>query len=375
MPIVVQHDDLVSAFVWASRALPARPAQPVLAGMKVTTADGVLTVHAFDGDKSAVASVPCSPVIDPAEELNMVISGRLAVELAKALPGKDATFTVLPSGQVQLTAGRSTFTLPTLPVADYPTLPVSPDAFGAISSDDLAEAIGRVVDAAGKDETLPALTGVFITSDPENKTLTFATTDRYRLAVASVGFSPAAGVDPISILVPARALEGYVKTLAAGTQVELMGGVGHLFGVRGSDRLASTRVLDGEFPKYQALLPSEFAAVATVEKAEFAAAVKRVAMVADRNAPITLSFSADPAQVTVSAGTSTSSIGYASEVVDIDYTGEDIAINFNPGYLNEGLNSIPGEHACINLVSSLKAALVTSPDPTDDGKYLIMPVR
>jgi DNA polymerase-3 subunit beta len=242
--------------------------------------------------------------------------------------------------------------------------------------------VGQVAVAAGRDDTLPVLTGVRV--EIEGETVTLAATDRYRLAIRELTWKPEQGGLSAVALVPARTLAETAKALAASGDVTIAlaasGGVGDgLMGFEGGGRQTTTRLLEGEFPKYRSLLPSESGSVATVETAPFVEAVKRVALVAERNTPIRLAFSAGEVVLEAGAGDE----AQASEAMPANLTGDEISIAFNPGYLLDGLGAIAASHAQLAFTTPSKPAVITpgpsegsgDSEPDADYRYLIMPVR
>ena len=213
MKIQVERDVLAEAVAWTARALPARPAVPVLAGIRLQAA-GELTLSSFDYDVSAQATVPVS-----AEEGgDLLVSGRLLAEITRSLPARPVEISS-DGARATLTCGSATFTLLTMPSEDYPSLPAMPPAAGSIGSDAFASAVSQSATAAGRDDTLPALTGVRIEIDGE--TLTLVSTDRYRLAVRELRWTPARPDMSAAVLVPARALAETARALTAGAEVSI----------------------------------------------------------------------------------------------------------------------------------------------------------
>jgi DNA polymerase-3 subunit beta len=281
---------------------------------------------------------------------------------------------------VVLTCGSSRFTLPTLPVDDYPMLPTMPSATGTVGSDAFAAAVAQVAVAAGRDDTLPLLTAVRVEIDDDK--LTLAATDRYRLAVRELRWQPqSSGVSAVA-LVPARTLADTAKSLTSGAHVTIAlasGGAGEgLIGFEGGSgedglRRTTTRLLDGEFPKYRSLLPTETAANALFDTGALTEAVKRVSLVAPRNTPVRLSFSAD--HVVLEAGTGEDAS--ASESVPVRFEGEELTIAFNPSYLLDGLGAVDSDTARIDFTTAIKPAVLRGSKESgdDDYRYLLMPVR
>ena len=372
----VERDVLADAVAWAARGLPARPPVPVLAGLMVEaspTDGGRLLLSSFDYEVSARVDVPAD-IVEPGVAL---VSGRLLADISRSLPSRPVEITT-DAAKVVLTCGSSRFTLLTLPVEDYPALPEMPGSSGSLPGDSFAAAVAQVSVAAGRDDTLPVLTGVRL--EIEGSTITMAATDRYRLAVRDVAWSPEqSGLSAVA-LVPARTLSDTAKALAGADKVTVAlagGGTSDgLVGFEGAGRRTTSRLLDGEFPKYKSLLPTESASVATVETAGLIESVRRVSLVAERNTPIRLSFAG--AEVTLEAGTGDEA--QASESLPAALTGDDISIAFNPTFLQDGLAALGTSHAELRFTAPTRPAVLAAKDSADstagdDYRYLLMPVR
>jgi DNA polymerase-3 subunit beta len=254
-----------------------------------------------------------------------------------------------------------------------------PTVAGTIPAASFAAAVAQVAIAAGRDDTLPVLTGVRLEMDGER--LTLAATDRYRLAVSEVTWRPGSADAAIQALVPARTLSDTAKAMAAGDEVVLalsQPGAGEgIIGFSGSGRRTTTRLLDGEFPKYRSLLPDTHAAQAEVTTGALVEVVKRVALVAERNTPVRLRFGAG--ELTLEAGGTDDA--RASESMDVQYSGEEMTIAFNPQFLLDGLGAIDADTAVLSFTSPQKPAVLTGRNPEEaadkqaDYRYLLMPVR
>jgi DNA polymerase III subunit beta len=369
--IEVDRDALAEAVAWTARGLPTRPAVPVLAGMRLE-AGRELTLASFDYDMSAQASIP----VATEAEGTVLVSGRLLAEITRSLPARPVQISA-DGSRTTLTCGSTTFTLLTMPVEDYPSLPEMPPAAGSVGSDAFATAVGQSATAAGRDDTLPALTGVRI--EIEDDILTLVSTDRYRLAIRTLRWNPARPGLSAAVLVPAKALADTARALTAGAEVSIAlalpgeDGAGEgMIGFEGGGRRTTTRLLGGDFPAYQTLLPSTADSVAELATAPFAEAVKRVALVAERNTAVLLSFSAG--QLVLEAGTGDEA--QAVEVLDAALEGKDIQIAFNPAYLLDGLAALDSDTVRMSFTEPSKPALITgkpSPDAEPDYRYLVMP--
>jgi DNA polymerase III subunit beta len=380
--IVLERDVLADAVAWTARALPARPTVPVLAGIRLQAADE-LVLSSFDYDVSAQATVPVSTE-QPGSAL---VSGRLLAEISRSLPAKPVHITA-EAGRAVLTCGSATFTLLTMPEEEYPALPEMPPPAGTVGSDAFATAVSQSATAAGRDDTLPALTGVRI--EIEGDTLTMVSTDRYRLAVRELRWTPARPDLSAAVLVPARALVETARSLTSSAQVSIAlalpgqdagaGGSGPvaagdgMIGFEGSGRRTTTRLLSGEFPRHQSLLPKTVNAAAELPVSVLAESVRRVALVAERNTPVRLTFSSG--QLMLEAGTGDEA--QAEEVVEADFSGDDLSIAFNPQYLLDGLSAVDSDTVRISFTEPGKPALLTGkpgPDGSQEFRYLLMPIR
>ncbi|MER5620858.1 DNA polymerase III subunit beta [Streptosporangium sp. NPDC002544] len=372
----VDRDVLAEAVAWTARSLPARPSVPVLAGMRLeVTEDGQLKLSGFDYEVSAEVTLE----LQTGEAGVVLVSGRLLAEITRALPAQPVDF-VVEGAKAVVTCGSARFTLLTMPVEDYPSLPTMPPAAGRVGSDVFASAVGQVAVAAGKDDTLPMLTGVRV--EIEGDTVTLAATDRYRLAVRELKWQPDQPDFSAIAMIPGRTLADTAKALGGtGAEVEIAmssaGGTGEgMIGFSSAGRRTTTRLLDPEFPKYRSLLPTEFSARAQLPTAAFVEAVKRVALVAERNTPVRLAFRGD--EVVLEAGSGDEA--QAVEVLPVEFEGEDINIAFNHQFLLEGLGAIDSDVARLQMTTSTKPAILTGGKPVDDGevpdyRYLIMPIR
>ena len=388
----VERNDLTDAVAWTARTLPARATVPVLSGLLLDVGgegdsgggpEGLL-LSGFDFEVAAQARV----AVTVAEPGRVLVSGRLLAEICRALPAAPVELSS-DGARVVLTCGAARFTLPTMQVEDYPTLPAMPPVAGTIAAAAFATAVAQVAIAAGRDDTLPVLTGVRVEIDGD--TLTLAATDRYRLAVRELPWRPVEPGASAVALVPARTLSEAAKALAGGSaEVTLALGSGAqgegMAGFSGGSRRTTTRLLEGEFPKYRALLPSSFDAVAEVDAALLTDAVKRVALVsASRTAPVRLLFSGSGADGELVLEAGSGDDAQATETLAASFTGEPLTIAFNPAFLLDGLGQLDGDTARLSFTSATRPANLTgkpgAEGSADDGSVtadyrdLLMPVR
>ena len=378
------REDFADAVAWVARTLPNRPTVPVLAGVLLTGSDDGLTISGFDYEVSAEARL-AAEIASPG---TVLVSGRLLSDITRALPDKPVDVQV-EGTRVSLTCGSARFSLPTMAVEDYPTLPALPEETGALSAELFAEAISQVAVAAGRDDTLPMLTGIRVEISGESVVL--AATDRFRLAVRELTWSAAGPDIEAAVLVPAKTLAEAAKTGTDGAEVHLSLGSGSavgkdgLLGISGNGKRSTTRLLDAEFPKFRQLLPTEHTAVASIGVAELTEAIKRVALVADRGAQVRMEFSDDVLRLSAGAD----DVGRAEEDVAVEFAGESLTIAFNPTYLTDGLGSLHSDRVSFGFTTPSRPAVLRpanndDPHPGDSGPfpavstdyvYLLMPVR
>jgi DNA polymerase-3 subunit beta len=373
MKFRVERDALADAVAWTAKSLPSRPSVPVLAGVMLRVADSRLTVSGFDYEVSSQVNTEVQADADGAA----LVSGRLLAEITKALPAKPVDVAAVGS-HLELVCGSARFTLPTMPVEDYPSLPEMPSSAGTVDAAAFAAAVAQVAVAAGRDDTLPLLTGVRV--EFEGGTVTLLATDRYRLAIKELAWRPDSPDASLQALVPAKTLHDTAKTLGPlGGEVTVAlsrGGIGEgMIGFVGGARRTTSRLLDGDFPKVRNLLPDHHDARARISVPGLVEVVKRVALVAERNTPVRLSLSED-GLVVEAGGTEDAR---ASEAMECGYEGEAMQVAFNPGYLLEGLGALDGPIAVLSLTDPRKPAVLAPAG--EDGeiipgyRYLIMPIR
>lgn len=383
MKFRVAREDFAESVAWVARSLPSRPPVPVLGGVLLVADDDGLTVSGFDYEVSAQMRV-AAEVAGPGQVL---VSGKLLADITKALSNKPVDVS-LDGSRVLISCGSAKFSLPTMPVEDYPQLPEVPEQSGEITVDAFAEAVAQVAVAAGRDDTLPMLTGIRV--EIEGPQVVLAATDRFRLAVRHIEWQPARTDIETSVLIPARTLSEAAKTLGASdapVQLSLGTGTGAdgLLGIVSAGRRTTTRLLDAEFPKFRQLLPKEHTSLATLEVSTLTDAIKRVALVAERGAQVRLEFSDEG--LLLSAGGDDA--GRAEEWLPADFRGEALTIAFNPGYLLDGLSALHSERVTFGFTTSSRPAVLLpaseeEPEALESGAYaalaspftyLLMPVR
>ena len=375
MKFTVARDVLSEAVSWTARALPVRPASPILAGVRIHAANEELTLSSFDYEVSANSRIPANVE----EEGEVLVSGRLLADISKSLPNKPVT--IEHDGQkVNMRCGSSHFTLAVMPLDEYPLLPAQPPLAGTVDSEVLSQAVSQVSIAASRDDTLPILTGVRMEIDGEHMTL--LATDRYRLAMRELDWEPAdTSIEQVA-LVKARILQDVSKSMTSGAKVEIglsneiVAGGASLIGFASSNRRTTSTMMDGDYPPVRGLFPDSTPIPAVCDRHELLEAVKRMSLVAERKTSIRLSFSAGHLVLEAGHGDN----AQASEAIEAHLNGEDIATAFNPQFLLDGLGVLDTDFVRFGFTHPTKPAVMTGQSKVDEGevtqfRYLLMPIR
>jgi DNA polymerase III subunit beta len=369
MKFSAERTALLSELQLVTRAASTRSAIPALGGVLLNAEDGSLSLAATDTEM-ALTSKTTANIEQPG---SVLLPARLLLDVVRVAGGDTVTLESAADGSgVSITSERAAFTVRILPAQDFPRLPVlDPEQTATLDAGVIAATVERVAKAASRDETRPVLTGILVSI--EGQTLRMVATDSYRLSVKE---TPVAGLDDDSFTanVPARALQELsriigdtkAETVSLSTRENQI-----VFGAGGVT--LSSRLIDGQFPNYRQLLPESYEHDVMVGRSEFLSVVRRVSLMAQRNAPLRLRF--EQGSVTLSA--QTPDVGEASESLPVNYQGEELEIGFNPQFLQDGLESVSSDEVRLRLISSLRPGLIeeAGSDQADGFIYLIMPVR
>ena len=383
MKIRVERDTLADAVAWVARSLPNRPTAPILAGLLMNASGDEVTLSSFDSTTSAQVTMPA----EVTDEGTVLVSGRLLNEIARSLPNKPVEM-VSDHTQVELVCGSARFSLQTLPVEEYPTLPEMPTQTGLVDASVFEKSVSQVVIAAGRDELLNVFTGVRVEINGDR--LSLLATDRYRMALKELTWQPSSPDIEGAVLVPGRVLADTAKSLTSGktvtvslstTESEGEGLVGFTGEGAKSRREATTRLLNQAFPKVRHLMDVVGTVTVRVPTADLLAAVKRVSLVAERNTPLRMLIEDDH----ISLEAATGDQAHASEAIEaqIGVVGEEKSIEaagFNPHYLLDALGALDAPYAHFSFTAPGKPCLITGLATIDgdqlfDYRHVIMLMR
>jgi DNA polymerase-3 subunit beta len=366
MKLSLSVSHLLAQLQTASRVASTRSAVQALSGVMIS-AQLDASPELLATDMEIGLRVPLTAdVVRPG---SAVLPARLLLDVVRSLSGEQLTMELRSAEQdIELICGATTFHLRTLRAEDFPSLPApSPETRITLPLEAFVQTVSRVARSASRDETRPVLTGVLMSASAQE--LRMVATDSYRLSVKETSLeAPLQG--SIEANVPARALQELVRIAQAGGD-SLAVSVGQnqvIFEI--GDIVLSSRLIDGQFPNYRQLLPETVEHELRLASAEITDVVRRISLLAQKNAPLRLSFS----EGTLTISAQTPDVGEASEAIPVPFHGEAFEIGFNPEFLRDGLESIDSDELVLKLISPLRPGLIESPD-TGDFVYLIMPIR
>jgi DNA polymerase-3 subunit beta len=364
--ISLERDVLLSQLQTVSRVASTRSAIQALSGIQLTAAQSGCELRATDMDVGL--RVPLEAEV--ARDGTVVLPSRLMLDVVRALPAKSVSLELRSAEQdVEVVAGNATFHIRVLRGDDFPPFPEpDPDSAIELPADVFVSTALKVAGSASRDETRPVLTGILVSAS--ERELRMVATDSYRLSVKETTLeSPLpAGFE---VNVPARALQELARLVGQAGDETLSVSVraNQVLFTLGRTVLSS-RLIDGQFPNYRQLLPDTFEHELRLAGGEFTEVVRRISLLAQKNAPLRLSFTAG--ELTVSA--QTPDVGEALESLPVSFQGDPLEIGFNAEFLRAGLESIDEGDVLLKLISPLRPGLIEAADESR-FRYLIMPIR
>jgi DNA polymerase III subunit beta len=364
--ISLDRDVLLAQLQTVSRVASTRSAIQALSGVQLSAQQGGSELRATDMDVGL--RVPLEGEVT--RDGTVVLPARLMLDVVRSLPASTASLELRSAEQdVEVLSGNARFHIRTLRGDDFPPFPEpEPDSSVALPADAFVATAQKVAGSASRDETRPVLTGILVSAS--ERELLMVATDSYRLSVKETTLET-----PLSsgfeVNVPARALQelGRLVTHAEDESLSISVRPNQVLFTLGRVILSS-RLIDGQFPNYRQLLPDTFEHELRLSGPEFTDVVRRVSLLAQKNAPLRLAFT--PGELTVSA--QTPDVGEALESLPVSFQGEPLEIGFNPEFLRAGLEAVAEGDVLLKLISPLRPGLIEAADESR-FRYLIMPIR
>lgn len=360
------REELLEAIQIGQRAISTRSMLPILSGILFKAEGNTLSLSATDLEISIRLKIKGKV----AEKGSLVLPGRLIFDILSNLEEPSVELSLVKErGQIEILAGESKFNLNVLSEEDFPKIPAASEAVACkASSKALLRVVKEVAKAASREEAKPILSGVLTILT--KSAIKMVATDSYRLAICEE--KTEAGLEEaLNIIIPARSLRELARILSATEAKEVLVNLTDNQVIFRIDQIELiSRLIEGDFPNYQQLLPESYEKQIRMNKERLVGATRRVSLLAQDNTPIKLSF----ANNLLAISASTQDVGEAAERLDIEYPGEEVKIAFNPGYFMDGITSIEGDELVLELTDPLKPALIR-PVQGKGFLYLIMPVR
>jgi DNA polymerase-3 subunit beta len=375
----VNRDVFSEAVSFAVKLLPQRTTLPILSGVLIQASGDGLVLSSFDYEVSSRTQIQAD-VEDPG---TVLVSGRLLAEIAGRLPNAPVRVSTEES-RISVTCGSASFTLLSMPVEEYPSIPEIGEQTGVVPAEEFASAVAQVAVAASRDDVTPVITGVQLEVRENN--LSLVATDRYRVAIREIDWDGGGvagdGDAGLAALVPARTLQEVGKTFGhSGTiSVAITSRDDRELIAFSADRKTVTSLLiKGNFPPVRRLFPDTVDNYAVVNTADLIEATRRVALVLEREAALRYTFTPD--------GLTLEAIGseqaQASESIDAILTGDETVVSLKPQFLLDGLQAVPSEFVRISFTKTENPnkpgpVLITSQSSreqagSDSYRYLLQP--
>jgi DNA polymerase-3 subunit beta len=359
--VTVDRDELAAGLQLVSRAASARGTVQVLGGVGIRATEGLLELEATDMELSLRTTVQATVE----GEGTLVVPAKLLGDIVRLLPAGEVTLAHKPEeGAATLESGSYSSRLNVFAAEDFPRLPSVDVPLQEVEAPALLDTVQRVSRAASRDESRPVLTGIL--AQFEGSKLTMAATDSYRMSVKETELE--GGGPELEAIIPARALDELGRVAAGAEKIQLGVNENHVIFGTGQAWL-TTRRIDGQFPNVQQLRPESFEVQLEVNRAELLEAVRRAAVMAQRNTPLRLRF--EEGELTISA--QSQDVGETRESLALRYSGEPLEIGFNAEFLREGLESVTADEVKLELINPLRPGLISAEG--DSFWYLIMPIR
>jgi DNA polymerase-3 subunit beta len=341
---------------------------PILSHILIEASDrGAVSIVATDLDVSVITA--CEAEID--KPGSMVVNARKLFDIVRNLPESEIDFTTQDNNWVKISCGASEFKVAGQAKEHFPSTPRADGKAITFPAKALNQLINRTIYSITQEESRYALNGSLLLSNVDR--LQMVATDGHRLAIAGSGALDISANESLKVIIPRKALTELQK-LTAGEEgdVKFSKDENHLFFVVGKRQLTS-RMLAGQFPNYELVLPKSNDKIFTTSTDTMAQAIRRASLMADERSH-GVKFELATGRLSITS--QTADVGEAKEVMPVDYEGDGITIGFNANYLLDFLNVVGTEQVIFELKDEQSPALLRpASKETDDYRYVVMPMR
>ena len=340
----VNKDVLNEAVSFAVRLLPQRTTLPILSGILIEADANAVRLSVFDYDTSAQVEIAAKVE----ESGRVLVSGRLMAEIVSKLPSAPVDFST-DGSKVQVNCGSAKFSLLTMPIDEYPSLPEIPTTTGTVPAEDFAAAISQIAVAASKEDVTPVLTTILLETTKAN--ISVVATDRYRVAVQDIDWKATSSDTDTSALIPAKTLQEIAKTFANQGEISISlnpADEKDLIAFKANNRSVTSRLIKGNFPAVRTLFPEKIENFAILNTQDLMDSTKRVSLVLERESPIKYTFTQTQLDLEAVGGET----AQATEQIDAQLNGDDVVVSLKPQFLLDGLAGVRTEFVKIGFTNS-----------------------
>jgi DNA polymerase-3 subunit beta len=363
MEVILDRDPFLKGLQMVHNIVEPRQTLPILANVLLEAEGETIRATATDLEVAARVSVPARVASGGA----VTVSARKLSEIVRELPAASLTVKVGENAAVTIRCAGVNYRLVGMPPDDFPSVvPAAPPAWLRMDADELRDMLAQTSFAVSHDESRFALNGVLFMLQPKEARL--VATDGHRLAVAtrSVG----QGLSGVTGIVPRKAVTEILRVLGASEDVQVAI-TENQFVMQMPNFVMTARLIEGQFPNWEAVMPRAHPGRLTVKRAALVAALRRVSVMAEeRNKLVRLTLA--PGSLTIAAASH--DIGEAEEALEVDYTGGEVAIGFNARYVLDALGPMEHEDVVFEFKDGLSPGVLRS---SGDDRYccVIMPMR
>jgi len=362
--VICAKKELHEGVQTVGRAVSPRTSLPILGHLLIKTEDNGLRLAATDLE----IGMECVVEARVQEPGALTVPARVIAEVLGALPDTDVQLSVDESSTVNLKCGTSDFSILGLPAEEFPPLPeVRQEVSFKIDQDVLREGVAKTSFAISADESRAILTGILL--QVADKSLKMVATDTHRLCVFDCPLAECEG--SVNAIVPGRAMLELTRIVpeGGGTVDAAIAANQVLFRV--GETVLISRLIEGQFPNFVKVIPTEYTKKLIIPTEQFAQSVKRAEIVARENAHKTIFQTRDGTLVLTAESTG---LGRVHEEVEVIKEGEDVKMAFNARYLLDVLSVVDAEAIEVELTSQVSPALI-KPQGQDNYIYVLMPMH
>lgn len=364
MKLTAAREDILTPLQSVIGVVERRQTMPVLANVLLAARDGQLSVTGTDLEVELVATSQASVQ----QTGDITVPGRKLLDIFRSLPEKTSVALSTEGERVSLRAGRSRFTLSSLPASEFPLVEeINAQQTLTVAQGEFRRLIDKTHFSMAQQDVRYYLNGLLLETD--GKTLRAVATDGHRLALCETELAGKAQTSQ-QVIVPRKGVLELQRILGTEGNIELAVGTNHVRAKIGEIRFTS-KLIDGRFPEYGRVIPASPARTVEAERESLKLALQRTAILSNEKYR-GIRLTARPGLLIIQAHNPEQE--EAEDQVEVTYTGEEVEIGFNVNYLLDALGAIDSDKVQIGLSDSNSSCLIHAPGTTHT-KYVVMPMR